>query len=235
MEGPTGFQLGRTRLRHGGDPDAAGAQRGWAPGVLLLTSPWQWFGDLFASIARFITSEEVRTFGANTSLLMIVGGLSILFLIVTLFLLQSVFPTAIAPLASAKGRRQIRPTVAPEGQVPTVLGSGKDRKSRLSRREDPTPVHAIDAALDRIVEAGVGQPRIVRHLPRFLYIRMLSCRGCRPPAEGAEPLEERIKGCAYERGFLETAFQAAFRGPLAVRETACRRMGAKDCEFEVRH
>lgn len=186
-------------------------------------------------MARFITSEEVRNFGADTALLLIVGGLSILFLIVTLFLLQSVFPTAVAPLASAKGRRQIRPTVAPEGPVPAVLGFSKAKRSRGSRRADPTPTHPIDAALDRVVDAGVGEPRILRHHPRFLHLRMLYCRGCQPSGEAAEPLEERIKGCSYERGFLETAFQSAFRGALSVRESACRRMGAQACEFEVRH
>ncbi|MHB8632612.1 MAG: hypothetical protein ACYDBQ_01410, partial [Thermoplasmatota archaeon] len=82
------------------------------------------------------------------------------------------------------------------------------------------PSAAADRAARDLVEAQVGEPRLLRARRRLTTVRLYRCTCSR--------------GCAREREAIVTAFSRSF-GTAAVQEVRCCSRGDPACEFEVRH
>lgn len=169
----------------------------------------------------------VQALAADASLLLLVGGLSMLGLIMVLVGLQSLFPERPRESGPQPGRhraRQLRPL-----REDTPLFAELDKAPRpgpFRREEYHLPV---DHALAHVVELQLGEPRILRTLRGMSRIRLYRCRGCEPD------VADKQAGCTFERQGLQKAFRAKVNAAATVREVRCRTRGAEVCEFEVRH
>lgn len=189
-------------------PDLASQAASWAPSWALA--------------APLATS--LREVASDSSLLLLVGGLSMLCLIVVLVILQNLFPERDEDDRHGAPGRGLRPF----GAVPQPTAAFRRPAGRPRRKPSVPPV---DRALERVLELHLGEPRLLRSLDRFVRVRLYECRGCAPGTAGAR--EGRV-GCHFERGGLEEAFQAIYRRRVTVRETICRCTGGGPCDFEVK-
>jgi V4R domain len=158
--------------------------------------------------------------GAEAALIFLVGGLAVLFGLVVLVLLQSLLPGSSASLARAPAPRgrELRPLKdAPEPELELAP------RTRDGAVEQP----AIDHAMDRAVEAGIGEPRILRSVGNFTQVRLYACAACQD--------SKAQSGCPASRDALEACFRTVYGPGVRTRETSCRTQGNPHCEFEVRH
>lgn len=164
---------------------------------------------------------------ADASLLLLVGGLSMLGLIMALVALQSLFPErarASGPEPARHRARQLRPL---RETPPLFAEVGKAAKAGPFRREE---YHLpVDLALARVVELQLGEPRVLRLGKDGARVRLYRCRGCAPD------VADRDSGCGFERAGMQDAFRSHVERYATVREVLCRARGAESCEFEVRH
>jgi hypothetical protein len=167
----------------------------------------------------------------DAALFLIVGGLFMLGLVVVLIVLRSVFPAPkkaspglsrdtmdralLRTHAIEQGPRTSRPLLVEE------LGRGRAEAQRL---RPPT----LDAALDVLVRRGAGDPRVLRMRDEVTVVRLENCGDCR-----AAPTADT--GCGVVAGFLEGVLRGLEGAHARVQEVACRRAGARACEFEVKH
>jgi hypothetical protein len=177
-------------------------------------------------------ADSSRAFLTQAALFLIVGGLAILFLLVGLFLIQTLLPSSTEPLplAAGKGKRRLRPVTG--GALPTLSApSATPPNFKIWRRRtrDESPVPRIDLALDRIVYEGLGEPRILRRLPNAFHLRLLRCRECASHSARADPEGE----CHAGRVRILEACRAIYGEAVRVHEIACRQRGNPDCDFEV--
>jgi hypothetical protein len=213
----------------------------WSPPLLAVRTgrPDEWFDPVVRGFWKWFTSEQIRELAANAALFLIVGGTAILVLIVSLVLLQSIFPERAQKkiLTDAeKAERQLRPTLIRRHQeaLPATAGPRGDvEDGRRGARS--LPIRTVDAALDYALAKGLGEPRILRHQPHFTLLRFYNCRGCE--IAELQPNDPVVRGqrCTYERGFLQGSFQNLYAKPVTVREVACHRLGNASCEYEVWH
>lgn len=202
-----------------------------------LLRPSEWFDRFVGFVARWLTSEKIRVLAANASLFLIVGGLSILFIIVLLLMLQSFFPDR-QPVATDAGRseRQLRPTLLRRTfTVSTALTTGSfdgDQEEGLQAGRK-VGSKTLDQVLDQVLAKGLGEPRILQHGENYTVFRFLACYGCARAAKDGNP--QGAKRCGYERGFLQGALQSIYGKHVIVRESSCHRSGNASCEYEVWH
>ncbi|HLE47847.1 MAG TPA: hypothetical protein VI818_06075 [Candidatus Thermoplasmatota archaeon] len=215
--------MGPLPIRSTAPARARGARRpSIAPALLLVGQPWDWLGPLI---------DALRALPGNAALFLIVGGLSILSLIVFLVVLQSFIPTRAAVPSLVDDRpvdRQLR-GIRPRANLPRPFGGGTLDTGRLEARS--ARAVDLDSVLDQAVLRGIGEPRLLFVDDTVVRLRMYGCGSCEPSfarQRQGMPLE-----CLHERGFLEGAF-ARIRGSPAVEERSCRLRGAPYCEFEVR-
>jgi hypothetical protein len=171
----------------------------------------------------------VREAATDAALLLLVGGLSMLSLIMVLVVLQSLFPDR-AARGSQQSLRELQPL---GGGVPA--GPAKQaRRSRLRRAPRARPTPAADRAIARMVKLGLGEPRLLRARQHVTTVRLYGCQGCAEPLPVAAG-DQGGTGCAYELEWTREAFNATLGHPVHVREVRCARRGDMACEFEVRH
>lgn len=163
---------------------------------------------------------------ADASILLLVGGLSILSLIIVLVVLQSLLPAgtgaSVAP-ETLPPDRQSRPLRAGGSAMPALQASAGLRWSR-----PPPPPHPTDVPLTRIVETQIGEGRVLSHGAGRTTLRLYGCRGC-PDGKPSSP----EGGCNFERAAIAREFSSAFGVDSIVREVSCRLRGDAHCDFEV--
>ncbi|MBI2079029.1 MAG: hypothetical protein HYT80_11810 [Euryarchaeota archaeon] len=224
--------MGPTALLPTNPPGGTTAPRPTASlSLLLVGQPWDWLGPLIDALREWLGSDAVRALPGNAALFLIVGGLSILSLIVFLVVLQSFVPSRALVPAPADERpvdRQLR-AIRPRANLPRPYGGGTldtgRREASYARAAD------LDGVLDQAILRGIGEPRLLHVDDTLVRLRLYGCGSCEPlftpQRKGMEP------ECRHERGFFEGAF--ARLGPTpAVEEPSCRLRGAAYCEFEVR-
>lgn len=161
---------------------------------------------------------------ADTSLILLVGGLSMLGLIMVLVGLQSLFPErarASGPEPERHRARQLRPL-----RETSPLFAERKRAARpgpFRKEEHHLP---LDLALGDVVERQLGEPRILHTSQGAGRIRLYRCRSC-------EPNEGEGGGCVFERASMEESLRIHWSPKATVHEVACRTAGAEQCEFEV--
>lgn len=178
-----------------------------------------------------LVAEPLRLFLSTTALFLIIGGLAILFLIVGLFLIQSLVPRSqVEPLPAGKGKRRLRPVDARTPPSPSLSAPGA-MNYRLWRRriQDESPLPRIDIALDRLVAESLGEPRILRRLSNGFHLRLLNCRECGTIGHGAS----FHASCTEGRSRMLEACRAVFGTDASVKEIGCRLQGHVACDFEV--
>lgn len=199
------------------------------PGPLGVRRPAFAALPLVLAVEPFSPGGALQELAADAAVFLLVGGLAVLSLVVSLVVLQNFVPAR--GVASANGRTAAGPReLRPLGDAPTAPPSSARRTGRATG--DATKPR-IDYTLDQLVRLRLGEPRILRHQPRYTHLRLYGCRSCDPhaPASGGDVR----RGCSFESGQILTAFQSYYRQSVLVRETACRGFGAPACEFEVRH
>lgn len=179
-----------------------------------------------------LLSEAARGFLATAALFLIIGGLAVLFLIVGLFLLQSLVPLnpASDPLPAGKGKRRLRPITGNARPSVTIIPPPPPGRLWRRRPDEETPAPRIDIALDRIVLQEVGEPRILRRLPNGYHLRLMGCKECASRRDHVAA----ARGCHDAQAKLLEACRAVFGDAVRVEETTCRGLGLPACEFEVR-
>lgn len=177
----------------------------------------------------WVTARPGYPFDAAGAAFLLVGGISTLGLLALLVGVQA----ALSPAPRDTSRE-------PPPRVHTALrlaapaeGSHAFRASPLEEfqqgRTAGTRARAgdLDALLDDVVGAGLGEPRILRRLPHMMLVRLHACRGCvRGPEE---------QGCGFECGFLEAGFAQLWGPGVVVREVACGTGSSNACDYEVWH
>ena len=178
--------------------------------------------------------DAPRSLLTQAALFLIIGGLSILFLIVGLFFLQSLVPNRAAPepLAAGKGQRRMRPVIGgAKPTFPSPAPTPDNFKIWRRRARDESPVPRIDVALDRIVVEELGEPRILRRLPSAFHLRLLGCRECAGRATNGRAHADG--SCIHGRSRILEACRAIYGEDVRVYEIACRLRGQPACDFEV--
>ncbi|MES2155244.1 MAG: hypothetical protein V4510_08940 [bacterium] len=163
----------------------------------------------------------IQKVAADSAILLLVGGLSILSLIILLVVLQNLFPerSQRPGRAARPGSRELRPIAgAPPPRRP-ARPTGK-RRHMQSATHPP-----VDLALARVIEMNLGEPRLLRSVDHFTHLRLYGCASCTAGVRGLE--------CSRERSGVELAFREVFGPRVAVREIACHGRGAPECDFEV--
>lgn len=184
-----------------------------------------------------LLDTAVRRMAGDAALFLVMGGLFMLGFVLLLVLLRSVFPSKPQPppgAAVVHGRAlrytpnltgPQRPEFMPNPPDSVDLEEGRNAAGRLKMR-------SMEQILDKLVENGWGEPRILRALEDRVHLRFYRCRDC----EGlASRMDTQVHGCGFPQGFLEVAFQRLEHAHVDVHETACRRTGHGTCEFEVRY
>jgi len=200
------------------------------PPVLLINQPWEWIGPLFEQVREWMETETIRELPGNAALFLIVGGLSILSLIVFLVVLQSLIPTRNPSPGLMDDRpidRALR-AIRPRANLPRPYSGGSLDTGRFEARS--ARATDLDGVLDQTVLRGIGEPRVLHIDENAIRLRLYGCGSCEPTfgsQRAGLPLE-----CLHERGFFEGAFARIRLKPI-VRETECRLRGAAYCEFEV--
>src|SRR5688572_2600165 len=108
--------------------------------------------------------DIVREVAQDASLLLLVGGLSMLVLVVALLLLQGMIPRKFHPLPTVDGP-------PPEPRPPRGAAPQAGLGSRLRPRSGPPPP-PIDYALDAVLAVPLGEPRIFRHNHHYTVLRL---------------------------------------------------------------
>lgn len=188
-----------------------------------------WMGGALALDIAFGLSD-VQAIAGSAALILLVGGMSMLTLIVVLVLLQNLMPvrTVASEGSGARFYQELRPLAVPGGSPLSLRPTGAGKGAPKTGPRPPA-----DHALDQAIQLGLGEPRILRHRSHYTQLRLYHCRSCSPvhPRSGAKPVD----GCAFEEESLRNAFASFYRDPVVVRESACRLRGHAECEFEVRH
>ncbi|MFA5942922.1 MAG: 4-vinyl reductase [Candidatus Thermoplasmatota archaeon] len=177
------------------------------------------------AMAAVFPQGGVESVAADASILLLVGGLSMLSFIVVLVLLQNLVPAR----GAAQGLgptdilgRQLRPLVGAPAPV---------RVWARGRRRSKAGTPARDRALSCIVEFGIGEPRLLRALDQSTRLRLYGC----PCTEAMDRGGHSRPGCPLEEARVYLAFTSVYHRAVVVRETACLRRGDAACEFEVDH
>lgn len=167
---------------------------------------------------------DLQALAADASLILLVGGLSMLGLIMVLAALQSLWPDRSPPGGSEPEPHRAR-RLRPWRDEPALFAE-RTRKARPGpfRREEPTLPG--DRALAALVERQLGEPRLLVATPEASRVRLYRCRGCDAQRGGAV--------CGFERQSLQEAYRQHVAAQAVVQEVACRARGADHCEFEVR-
>lgn len=190
------------------------------------------------------------------SIFLIAGGVFVLGVLTLVLLVQSTLfgapvrreaPPAPSVLVRAPAPP---PPLDPESakRLAEQAATSPDDVFRLGARAGAAmPAKSLDVVLDRFVQAGLGDPRIVSTSSHRKRVRVAACRTCSAfEATGARTrtvfawdpsqLESRVDArvpCEYERGFLEGAFRRLTAGRARVAETHCRNRGDAACIYEV--
>lgn len=208
----------------------------YAAEAARLMRPGEWLDRFMESVGRWLTNGEVRVLAANASLFLIVGGLSILFIIVFLLLMQSFFPDRMpVPTEARRHDRQLRPTLLRRTfNVSTAQTTGTYEGDQEEGLQAGRKVGAktLDNVLDQVLAKGLGEPRLLQHGDNHTIVRFLACYGCSRAQREAGSAPKR---CGYERGFLQGALQSVYGKHVIVRESACHRAGDPHCDYEVWH
>jgi hypothetical protein len=167
---------------------------------------------------------DLQALAADASLILLVGGLSMLGLIMVLAALQSLWPDR-APPAGAEPEPHRARRLRPWRDEPALFAE-RTRKARPGpfRREEPTL--PADRALATLVERQLGEPRLLAATPGSSRVRLYRCRGCDAQRGGT--------GCGFEGQSLQEAYRQHVAATATVQEVSCRIAGAEHCEFEVR-
>lgn len=192
--------------------------------------PWDVFRQVLRHGLDWITGEIDQEFVSDAAVFLMAGGLAMLSLLILVILAGNAFsgPAAPVPFGGPRDERlRLQPLGTTPGRPPT---SGRAPKVPGGETIAKTP--AIDRPIPRIVQAGLGEPRIVKHGRRSTRIRLYRCRGCLRAGD-ASPASDG-QGCSAERDFLKTIFrETTGRSSVGVVERSCRRWGDVFCEFEV--
>ncbi len=176
----------------------------------------------------WLLQRQLLPGGVSPGLLLVLGGV----LVMTAVGLVALFGSALeAPAPDPPKARSVHTRVRMEDAAPRDAYRGpRDLEFERGRAAGARAgAETLDHVLDRMVETEMGDPRIVRALPGFLKVNLYSCRGC--GREG--PSTQGVEGCAFECGFIETAFTRALGRTAIAHEVHCRTSGAPACEFEV--
>lgn len=167
---------------------------------------------------------DLQALAADASLILLVGGLSMLGLIMVLAALQSLWPDRSPPGGSEPEPHRAR-RLRPWRDEPALFAE-RTRKARPGpfRREEA--LLPADRALAALVERQLGEPRILVAIPGSARVRLYRCRGCDAERGGT--------GCGFEGRSLQEAYRQHVAPQAVVHEVACRIGGAEHCEFEVR-
>jgi hypothetical protein len=161
---------------------------------------------------------------------LIVGGLTMLGLVVVLVLIRAAFPvgteTASARDVSGENRMHSTPTLekepdptsAPGPLAESARATGQDRAARMHFEH-------VNDLMQALQEQGWGQARLLMHTHERARVRLYACEAC---AAGTG------EGCGEPAGFLEKALERLGGRPTSVEETRCGR-GSGACDFEVRY
>ncbi len=171
--------------------------------------------------------EERFTFAAGYrgSIILISGGLFLLTFLIAYAMAKSAFGRG---HSSPRPSREVRSVIvewrsAPQThtlQAPTGAGAfDRGFKDAQAARDG-----SVDDLLDRMYEAGIGDPRIVGSTARAKLVRLYACASCRAGD---------TTGCGYAAGFLGGGISALIASAVSVTEVGCRRDGHLACEFEV--
>jgi len=156
---------------------------------------------------------DTGTVVADAALLLLVGGLSMLCVIMVLVALQNLVPEKAGAPGGVAPRNEPMPRLWP--RRPKKVASGLP----------------VDKAMARIVHLKIGEPRILQARLRTTRVRLYGCPGCAADTSKVPA----TAGCAAERAGVERAFKETYGGRVAAWEIACRRRGDDACDFEVRH
>lgn len=193
-----------------------------------LTTAWNrgWSG---------FTSRADLTLDDRSAFVLLLGGLAMLGLLAGLLLLRTVLGGG--PEVPKGPHRSVDtrpPDTVPRperhSEAAPFRGDAEEEFLRGRNAGHRAEVRDVDEVLDRLLEADLGQPRILRVLRNLLVVRLYACRGC--GANGSGP-DAQPAGCPFECGFLEGAFANLLGSKVMVRETTCRGRGRSQCEFEV--
>jgi hypothetical protein len=158
---------------------------------------------------------DTGTVVADAALLLLVGGLTMLCVIMLLVGIQNLIPE----------RTPIGP-IGPGGSVPRNEPLPRLWPRRPKKVASGLPV---DVAMARIVHLRLGEPRILQARMHTTRVRLYGCPGC--AVDSGKP----NAGCVAERAGVERAFKETYNGRVTAWEIACRRRGDEACDFEVRH
>ena len=189
----------------------------------LLVDVWAWL------LGRDLLSRD-----GSPGLLLVAGGMLALLALTVALLLRGALPSE-PPTVTAPPRRALV-SARPMGMrppAPVAYRGPRDQefeRGRVAGARIGAP--SIDDLLDYMVEAEVGQPRIVRSIPNLMRLRLHECRGC-GDAVRQDASAAGVQGCAFECGFLESSLSGLLRSEVIVHEVTCRGRGATTCDFEV--
>jgi len=184
----------------------------------ILSGIWEWI----QSHVGFAPSYRGALF-------LMAGGLFIIALLVGGILVQSAIVGEVTPAAtggpSARRRRRVETSFirAPRPRPPPPADLDEKveiERGRISGRR--VIVSNLDDVLDRMIEADLGEPRILATGPTHKLVRFYDRGGC-------------AASRAFERGFLEAALETVLHRPVEAAEVSCARKGAPACEIEVRY
>ena len=179
---------------------------------------------LFGGALAATTSDPWHALG-QAALLLLVGGLSMLSLILVLVFVQNLLPQPKEEPAPPRPDRELRPLTG--GILPSSIRPGPRRRGP---RRAAAPRLRVDEALDQAVRLGLGEPRLLRRFGGVAEVRLYACAEC-----GGHPSQKGADSCRRTEDRLEQAFRAAYGTPVAAREVECCRRGDAHCQFEVRH
>lgn len=180
------------------------------------------------------------------ALFLLAGGLFFATLItITLLAVQAVSPGNGNPYAilyrpraetliDPTRRRRITPRMsAVTSQAREDPAAAFLRGRMAGRAADP---QSLDDILDKAIQSGLGEPRILGSSLTRKSVRFYACTSCdMRTAAGTAGRSYRDGSCAYERGYLTGGFERLLGTPVTVKETRCRDTGAAHCEFEIEY
>jgi hypothetical protein len=223
-----------------GSTVASLAQLGSGPAVIGQSfSPGQWIDQLVDLIVEWLSGQVSQTFLQDAATLLLVGGLTMLVLVVFLVVLGSALSKQQDPAdyaTSTSEAYQLRPTPHP-GLTPEVLRSIPVGTGTVKAREKRELIRLpVDVLVEQMIRAGAGEPRILEHTRRRTTLRLYGCPDCRGQHYARRPpsAPPTVQGCDREAQRIERLFRRRFGGDVRVHEITCRRGGVEHCEFEVR-
>lgn len=188
--------------------------------------------SLLAALWAWLLGRDLLPSDGSPGLLLVAGGMLALLGLTSVVLLRGALPSE-PPTVEVPPRRALVSTRPMRPPAPVAYRGPRDQefeRGRVAGARIDAP--ALDDLLDYMVEAEVGQPRVVRSIPNLMRLCLHECRGCGDAARQG-PSAGGVDGCAFECGFLESSLSKLLRREVLVHEVACRGRGASTCDFEV--